>query len=149
MRKQVILSVILVIFLVIILPLVCYAEGGSQDTNIDQIDGNTLPVPILPAHPYIGCLVATLVSSGATTTATIIPYVAGKTIYVLSISYFSRAATAGNINFYWDTTVCYPAAVSGSIGAGFITDTYLSNSDYKLTVTTPAGCGIIVYYKQL
>ena len=92
---------------------------------------------------------ATLVDTGATTTATVISYVSGKTIYVLGISYFNRVATAGSVNFYWDTTVCYPAAVSGSIGAGFVVDTYLTNSDYKLTVTTPAGCGIIVYYKQL
>jgi len=144
---------ILKILIILTLIFIPYAKGfantGQQIiTGNINISGVNSTIGLFPTHPYIGCSVAVFSDTAATTTATIIPYIAGKTIYVIGIDYYNRSTTGGNVTFSWDDVVCYPAAVSGTIGAGFLPLTYLVSSSASFKVTTPGACGIIVYYKQ-
>jgi len=111
------------------------------------------PAPVinmLPAHPYLGCKIVTFYDTVATTTATVISGIVGKKIYILGIDYYNKAATSGDVTFFDGSNVIYRAVITGSIGAGFLPLTYLElSSDNSFKVTTPAGCSINIYYKQL
>ncbi|MFZ5988622.1 MAG: hypothetical protein ACOYWZ_16065, partial [Bacillota bacterium] len=138
------------------LPNVTVATGSvniinEPDIDIQKVKGTTLPIAFLPTNSALGCSNVNMVDTVATTTATLITGVAGQSIYLIGIRYYSRAATAGNITFSWSGgATCYPSAVSGSIGAGFIDDQlYLVGPVSEgLRITTPAAFSTIIFYLQ-
>lgn len=119
------------------------------DVNIQKVGDSQLPIPVLPANPYIGCSVARLKDTVGTTTTTIIAGTPGQNLYIIGIYYFNRAATAGNFDFTWSGgTDALCGAVSASVGAGFTGDTYLiSPVGEGLRITTPAAFAITVFYR--
>jgi len=135
---------------------------GIQVNNTDVTMSNPVPITgtVAITSSSINYSVYNTVTTGAVTDLVLVPAVTGQTLYIYEIHVLSRSTTAGNVDFYWTGgSVADQKSIGGSIGSGYIINTYIPTTPtptswlWKLSeglkVTTTCGaCSITIVYRQ-